>query len=397
MALPPDLSPAMIAATACAAFGHFAFWVMAYNQVHGRIQRHGRVRRLSRAILIATLVIPACWCGYSYLSGASLLVSWSASSHPTLVRGLVLIYQIVAVYIFCCWLIQRASRPHRGRLTVLHAHTIDLANPAEHPPLFPEESPWFMGVPGNQVAKLEVTEKQLQLPHLPQALDGLTIAHLSDLHFEGKLPRAYFEQVVDQTNALSADLVAITGDLVDCPECLSWIDTTLNRLTSRYGCFFILGNHDLRLGDVTPLRQMLTQGGAIDLGVGQHWLQIHEQSIYLAGNERPWFPLNENMTAHAAACAEADFSILLSHSPDQIAWARQQGTDLMLAGHTHGGQVRFPLLGPVIAPSQAGVKYAGGTFFQPPTLMHVSRGVSGLFPIRWNCPPEITRLVLKAA
>ena len=395
MPLPLDLSPAVIAATVCAAFGHFAFWVMAYNQVHGRIQRHDRVRRLSRAIMVATLAIPVCWCGYSYLTGASLLVSWSASSHPMLVRVLILVYQLITVYIVFCWLIQRAGTPHRGRQTVLQARTIDLAAPTEKPLLFPENSPWFMRVPGNQVTQLEVIEKQLRLPRLPRALDGLTIAHLSDLHFEGKLPRAYFEQVIDQTNALSADLVAITGDLVDRPECLNWIDTTLNRLTSRYGRFFVLGNHDLRLGDVTPLKQMLTRGGAIDLGAGPYCLQIHEHSIYLAGNERPWFPLAENMTAQADARGEADFSILLSHSPDQVNWARQQNIDLMLAGHTHGGQVRFPLLGPVIAPSQSGVKYAGGTFFQPPTLLHVSRGVSGLFPIRWNCLPEITCLVLK--
>ncbi|MEE3372820.1 MAG: metallophosphoesterase [Planctomycetota bacterium] len=392
MELPLDLSPAVISATACAAFGHLAFWVMAYNRVHGRIQRHSYVRGLSRVIIAAILVLPLCWCGYSYLKGASLLVSWSASSHPILVRGLLLVYQVTAVYVLSCGLIQRTTTPHRGRQTVVESRTIDLANPAEQSPLFPGEPPWFMRIPGNQIAHLEVIVKQLRLPRLPRALDGLTIAHISDLHFEGKLPRAYFEQVIDQTNALSADLVAITGDLVDRPECLSWIDTTLNRLTSRYGCFFVLGNHDLRLGNVTPLRQMLTRGGAIDLGVGQHRLQIHEHTIFLAGNERPWFPLSENMTAPA----DADFSILLSHSPDQVDWARQQGIDLMLAGHTHGGQVRFPLLGPVIAPSQSGVKYAGGTFFQPPTLLHVSRGISGLFPIRWNCPPEITHLVLKA-
>lgn len=392
MELPLDVSPAVISATACAAFGHLGLWVMAYNQVHGRIQRHHLVRGLSRVIIVATLLLPACWCGYCYLTGASWLVSWSSSSHPILVRGLLLVYQVTAVYILCHWLIQRTTTPHRGRQTVMQSRTIDLADPAEQSPLFPEEPPWFMRIPGNQFTHLEVIVKQLRLPRLPRALDGLTIAHLSDLHFEGKLPRAYFEQVIDQTNALSADLVAITGDLVDRPECLSWIDTTLNRLTSRYGCFFVLGNHDLRLGNVTPLKQMLTRGGAIYLGAGQHRLQIHEHSIYLAGNERPWFPLAESMPAPA----DADFSILLSHSPDQVNWARQQGFDLMLAGHTHGGQIRFPLLGPVIAPSQSGVKYAGGTFFQPPTLLHVSRGISGLFPIRWNCPPEITRLVLKA-
>ncbi|MCA9227240.1 MAG: hypothetical protein KDA47_16570, partial [Planctomycetales bacterium] len=80
-----------------------------------------------------------------------------------------------------------------------------------------------------------------------------------------------------------------------------------------------------------------------------------------------------------------------------IGWARQHGFDLMLAGHTHGGQIRFPWLGPVIAPSLYGAKYASGVFYEAPTLMHVSRGVAGLEPIRLNCRPEISRLVLRCS
>lgn len=66
----------------------------------------------------------------------------------------------------------------------------------------------------------------------------------------------------------------------------------------------------------------------------------------------------------------------------------------MLAGHNHGGQICLPLIGPVYSPSRYGVKYAGGTFREGHAVMHVSRGVSAKRPLRWNCPPEITRLVL---
>jgi predicted MPP superfamily phosphohydrolase len=69
----------------------------------------------------------------------------------------------------------------------------------------------------------------------------------------------------------------------------------------------------------------------------------------------------------------------------------------MLAGHTHGGQICFPLIGPILAPSHYGVRYAAGTFDLPPTLMHVSRGVSGLQPLRFNCPPELAKLVLRCS
>jgi predicted MPP superfamily phosphohydrolase len=87
--------------------------------------------------------------------------------------------------------------------------------------------------------------------------------------------------------------------------------------------------------------------------------------------------------------------ILLAHSPDQLSWARRNDIDLMLAGHTHGGQIRFPLIGPILAPSRYGVRYAAGTFYLPPVVMHVSRGISGLQPLRFNCPPELTKLVLR--
>jgi predicted MPP superfamily phosphohydrolase len=89
------------------------------------------------------------------------------------------------------------------------------------------------------------------------------------------------------------------------------------------------------------------------------------------------------------------FRILVSHTPDNIGWARRHRIDLMLSGHTHGGQVRLPILGPVYSPSNHGCRFSAGVFWMDPTLMYVSRGVSGKEPIRYNCPPEVTRLILK--
>jgi len=88
--------------------------------------------------------------------------------------------------------------------------------------------------------------------------------------------------------------------------------------------------------------------------------------------------------------------IVLAHTPDQFAWARAQNADLMLAGHTHGGQICIPPLGAIFSPTAAGVRYISGIFYAPPTVLHVSRGLSGDIPIRWNCRPEISRLRLRA-
>jgi uncharacterized protein len=92
----------------------------------------------------------------------------------------------------------------------------------------------------------------------------------------------------------------------------------------------------------------------------------------------------------------AHVRLLLSHTPDEIEWARDAGVDLMLAGHNHGGQVVLPLIGPVYSPSRYGTRYAGGSFWREPTLLHISRGVSGRHPLRWNCRPEVIRIVLRA-
>ena len=190
--------------------------------------------------------------------------------------------------------------------------------------------------------------------------------------------------------------MAITGDIVEKTYCLPWITSTLGRLKALHGKFFVLGNHDKRLPDVAKARRLLVESGLVDLG-GRWLLQdVRGESVLLAGNELPWFGPAPNMSEIPGTSfgEPTPFRILLSHSPDQLRWARRNSFDLMLAGHCHGGQICLPLIGPLVAPSYSGVKYAAGLFHEPPTLLHVSRGVSGLEPLRFNCPPELTKLVL---
>ena len=82
------------------------------------------------------------------------------------------------------------------------------------------------------------------------------------------------------------------------------------------------------------------------------------------------------------------------HSPDQIAWARDHDADLVLAGHTHGGQICFPILGAVACPSIHGTRYTDGVYREGTTVLHVNRGLSGRTLLRWLCPPEISLLEL---
>ena len=246
-------------------------------------------------------------------------------------------------------------------------------------------------IPGNQILTIHAHHKVLRMANLPRALDGLRIAQVTDLHMTGQLTRPFFDVAIDCTNQWQPDVVMITGDLVDDPACVAWLPDTLGRLQSRFGIYAILGNHDQRLVDVPRLRQSLTDSGIEDLGGRCEIRAIRDMPVLLAGNECPWFPpapLPPAPPIERARQQPRPFSILLSHSPDQFPWARRHGFDLMLAGHTHGGQIRFPIIGPIICPSRFGVWYASGLFERPPTLMHVSRGLSGVHPLRFRCPPN---------
>jgi predicted MPP superfamily phosphohydrolase len=258
-------------------------------------------------------------------------------------------------------------------------------------------------VPGNEITSLAVSEKEFELPALSPELDGLSILHLSDLHFTGQIERAYFDFVIDRMNDMPADLVVVTGDIIDKEHCLDWIAPTLGRLRARHGKFFILGNHDKRLPDVAALRREISNCDFIDLGGQCKVITLDDRRVLLAGNERPWFgpaprvPSRAELEENEYGSDRGVLRILLSHSPDQLPWAKSNDFDLMLAGHTHGGQICFPVLGPVVTPSRFGVRYAAGVFYEHPTLLHVSRGISGLDPIRINCLPEVTRVVLRCA
>lgn len=253
-------------------------------------------------------------------------------------------------------------------------------------------------LPGNQCFQLVISEKELALPRLAPGLDGLTIAHVSDLHFTGSIDKRHFSEVVRLTNQLKCDMVLITGDIVDKAQCIDWIPETLGKLAAPMGVFAILGNHDVRLkSQVSRLVQALVDNG-IEY-VGGRWTRLRAPggSIILAGNELPWIrPAADMGTSPSAAAEPQTLRILLAHSPDEYEWARRRQFDLMLAGHNHGGQICLPLIGPLFSPSRYGVKYASGTFDEPPTVLHVSRGISAMDPLRYNCPPELTKLVLRS-
>lgn len=250
-------------------------------------------------------------------------------------------------------------------------------------------------IPGNEILRLEVDRKEIFLPRLPDELDGFTITHLSDLHLKGHMAEDFYRKVVNQANDLQSEMIVIAGDIFDRTKCFAWT-RTIAELSADCGVYFILGNHEVRTHDTDSCRKTLVDEGFIDLGARHMSLLIRGYPVVLAGNELPWhIPAADMSTLDESQYEQRPLKILLSHTPDQIGWARSRDFDLMLAGHNHGGQIRLPGIGAIVSPSWYGTRYAGGIYYFDPTLMHVSRGISGTSPLRWNCPPEITQLVLR--
>lgn len=253
-------------------------------------------------------------------------------------------------------------------------------------------------LPWNQLFELAIETKELPVPGLPASLDGFKIAHISDIHLTGHVSPKFYHYIIEMANRWQPDLLAMTGDIVDKRKCVGWLEECFENAHAKYGCYFVLGNHDLRVKQPKLVRDELQRLGWCDLGGLTHEIVVRNERVELIGNESPWFP-RPHLRPRESSTAETERGtrILLSHSPDQIRWARKHGVLLMLAGHTHGGQGRLPLIGPVLSPSYHGSRYASGTFYRSPTTLHVSRGLSGVHLMRINCPPELALLSLRAA
>ncbi len=274
--------------------------------------------------------------------------------------------------------------------TRYESRVVDIAAELGAPPIGPGPFQSLVRLPFNECFQVELVQRTLVLPRLPQTLDGLRILHLTDLHFIGTLDRPFFERLFEHVRGLRFDMAVLTGDLIDDMQLTPWIATTLGTIEAPLGKFSILGNHDWNQ-EPTPIRADLRAAGWIDVASRCEVVRHQGAELAIVGNELPWMgtaPSLENAPSGA-------LRIALSHSPDNLKWARRQRVDLMLSGHNHGGQVVLPIIGPVFAPSLYGVAYAAGLFWRSPTLLCVGRGVSGRHPLRVRCRPEVAVLELR--
>ncbi len=249
---------------------------------------------------------------------------------------------------------------------------------------------WLLKLPGNRSLRLKKVECELRLPGLPIELDGLNLVQLTDTHFSHAYRREFFEIVADEAARWETDLIVFTGDLLDDLDTFDWVEPVFSKLRGRLGQFAILGNHDHRLRP-GRVRRTLRKAGFTDLEGRWERFEINGVTLGLGGTSSPWGPALDY-----SAAGDADFRILLTHSPDQFPRAASSGIELVVAGHNHGGQIRLPGFGPILMPSRYSRHFDRGFFERANSLLYVSQGVGGKQPIRYGCTPEITRFTLRA-
>jgi predicted MPP superfamily phosphohydrolase len=235
------------------------------------------------------------------------------------------------------------------------------------------------------------------LPDLPRALDGLTVAHLSDFHWGPYTGQKEVRAAVQQANALAPELIVLTGDYVlYSAEYAAPCARELAALRAPLGVFAIPGNHDYW----TDIEVVMAHLGATDLSLlrnSSHRLKVGGVHLWLVGVDDVW-ERQDDLDAALAGVPPDEPVLLLVHEPDfadEVARARHRVL-LQLSGHSHGGQVNLPLLGRPILP-WLGRRYPAGLQAVPGSALQVytNRGI-GLIapPVRFNCRPEVTLLTL---
>ena len=377
---------------AIAFIGHLGSWCVVYNRTHATSWRR-KIRKRCEKLVIVAVLLPMFWFATKLIRQSTISFSDVASGSKS--EWLYLFLAVgMGVFFIGRWIWRKLQNPPEAILS-RHQTLTDVQSEFGRNIYLTPLAKALKKIPFNQAHWIAVESIELALPTLPKELDGLKICQLSDFHLTGQLDLAWFERVVETANSFEPDLIVITGDLVDDFECLDWIEPVFGELKSTHGTFFIRGNHDLRIGDQQMLLQRLEASGMKWVGGQFTSIEINGARISFAGNELPWHSGAESLAVDSKP-VEA-FHILLTHSPDQIEWAKPYNFDLIFAGHNHGGQIAFPFVGPIVAPSKYGVLYASGTFDIGDAIMHVSRGLSGDECIRINCPPEIGCFTLRGS
>lgn len=245
----------------------------------------------------------------------------------------------------------------------------------------------------------DLTTAEFILPDLPESMHGFTIALISDIHSSIFMPKEEMDKYAALVNSLNADLIAVPGDFVTANyrEVYPFAES-FSVLNAPYGVYGVLGNHDYYAGADAVAKEVDGCGIRL-LRNDKVFIEKNGSGFYLLGvddvgfNNRAPIKLEESIGYAQPGIPK----ILLCHRPYYLSEAADKNVDLILSGHTHGGQIVFGRFGDlVIAPSRIASPYVWGKYRKENTQMYVSRGIGTVgLPVRINCPPEITKITLR--
>ena len=249
--------------------------------------------------------------------------------------------------------------------------------------------------------RLLVNESRLTLPNWPKPLDGLRIVALADLHIGAPhMDLTKLRQIVELTNAQQPDLILLLGDYVIQgvlggafvePKVIA---PELAKLKAKAGVFAVLGNHD-QWYSAARIKSVFEQNGLRVLENDVAALTLNGQKLWLAGLSDEW-TAQPDIQGTLAKITDAAPVLAFTHNPDLFPRI-PPSVCLTLAGHTHGGQCAFPLLGRPIVPSAYGQRYAVGLVVENNRHLFVSSGLgTSILPVRFRVPPEVALLQISS-
>ena len=242
-----------------------------------------------------------------------------------------------------------------------------------------------------------IIRQQIPVANLPTAFDGYRIVQLSDIHCGPFTPARRVDRWVDRANGLGGDLVAVTGDLITSGrDYTQAVAESLGRLRAPDGVYGCMGNHDY-FTDGEAFVRLLEDNGLILLRNRGLKLERGGQAIYLAGVDDTWTGRANIVRALHDREARAPV-VLLAHDPALFARAAKHGVALTLSGHTHGGQVAFPLAPKRWNLARFMTPFTTGIYRLGPSFLYVNRGLGTTGPpVRLGVRPEITVFTLTPA
>ncbi|MBP1995273.1 metallophosphoesterase [Paenibacillus eucommiae] len=245
----------------------------------------------------------------------------------------------------------------------------------------------------------ETTYTRLVFDRLPAAFRGVRIVHFSDVHLGYHFDNSNLRTLIDRIMKEKPDLICFTGDLFDqeVGENPSKVSELLAQLKAPLGKWACLGNHDYYSGYQETI-SVLQAGGFTTLLNEHQYISKGDQAIQIVGVDDMSVGRPDIKRAMKDTDPDA-FSLLLSHSSNYADAAAPYSLDLQLSGHSHGGQIRLPLIGALVLPPH-GNKYAMGHYQADNSKLQIytTRGIgTTIFPLRFLCRPEITVLTLNSS